>query len=88
MAKGKKTGGRKKGSRNTRTKILDEVAAKGGLLPLDYMLQVMRDDNNTEARRDAMSVAAAPYLHAKRAPEDKHGEAQTYILKTNVDPNA
>ena len=38
---GTKTGGRKKGSKNKRTLAVD--AAKGGKLPLDYMLEVMRD---------------------------------------------
>ena len=39
---GTKTGGRKKGSKNQRTHALDK-AAKNGKLPLDYMLEVMRD---------------------------------------------
>jgi hypothetical protein len=71
--KGKKTGGRKKGSKNQRTKELDEAAAKG-IRPLDYMLEVMRDEKADDLRRDDMARAAAPYLHAKRAPEDKHGQ--------------
>jgi hypothetical protein len=73
MAKGKKTGGRKKGSKNERTKELDK-AAKSGLTPLDYMLQVMRDGTAENERRDEMAKAAAPYLHARRAPEDRQGK--------------
>ncbi len=34
-------------------------------LPLDYMLSVMRDANAEPKRRDAMAMAAAPYLHPK-----------------------
>lgn len=86
--KGKKTGGRKKGSKNQRTRDLDKAAAEGGLLPLDYLLNVMRDPDALITRRDAAAVAAAPYLHAKRAPEDKSGNTATYILTTNVDPDA
>jgi hypothetical protein len=41
--KGKpKTGGRKRGSRNKRTRKLEEIE-RSGLAPLDYMLSVMRD---------------------------------------------
>ena len=38
-------------------------ANEGGLQPLDYMLQVMRDPTASEARRDMMAKAAAPYRH-------------------------
>jgi hypothetical protein len=70
-----KTGGRQKGSRNKRTQeLLDKVKA-GGQQPIDYILEVMRDQSNsTEMRLDA-AKAAAPYLHARRAPEDKGGHA-------------
>jgi hypothetical protein len=71
--KGKKTGGRKKGSKNKRTKLLDAQAAKG-ILPLDYMLKVMRNPKAPPLRRDDLAKAAAPYLHARRAPEDKAGK--------------
>ena len=67
--KGIKTGGRKKGSKNQRTAAAD--AAKAGKLPLDYMLDVMRDESVDNLRRDDMARAGAPYLHARRAPEDK-----------------
>jgi hypothetical protein len=41
------------------------VAEATGILPLDYMLSVMRDPNVEMKRRDAMAIAAAPYLHSK-----------------------
>ena len=37
-------------------------------MPLDYMLSVMRDANADPKRRDAMAMAAAPYLHPKVSP--------------------
>jgi hypothetical protein len=37
-------------------------------MPLDYMLSVMRDANADAKRRDAMAMAAAPYLHSKVSP--------------------
>jgi hypothetical protein len=36
-------------------------------MPLDYMLEVMRDPTADETRRDRMAVAAAPYLHGRSA---------------------
>ena len=38
------------------------------------MLKVMRDPKADKERRDDMARAAAPYLHARRAPEDKQGK--------------
>ena len=73
--KGMKTGGRKKGSKNkiNRVRDLAEAAAKGGTTPLEYMLSVMRDPKAKPSRRDEMARAAAPFLHARRAPEDSKG---------------
>lgn len=42
-------------------------ALESGISPLDYMLKVMRNTSADSKRRDAMAVAAAPYVHAKLA---------------------
>src|ERR1700751_6080134 len=65
MALGRKTGGRQKGARNRATAEARAAAEATGILPLDYMLSVMRDANADPRRRDAMAIAAAPYLHPK-----------------------
>lgn len=67
MALGRKTGGRRKGSINKAT--AEKIAAErnSGLMPLDYMLQVMRDESALQPRRDEMAKAAAPYLHPRLA---------------------
>lgn len=39
----------------------------GGKSPLEYMLDVMNDDDVDGARRDRMAIAAAPYVHSKAA---------------------
>lgn len=44
-------------------------------MPLDYMLSVMRNKNNPEARREAMAVAAAPYLHPRLQAIQHSGDA-------------
>lgn len=69
--KRKKTGGRRKGSVNKRTKALR--AEKDGQTPLDYLLEIMRDKTKDPLMRLDSAKAAAPYLHARRAPEDKKG---------------
>jgi hypothetical protein len=65
MARGRKTGGRQKGTRNRATEEARAAAAAAGVLPLEYMLSVMRDSAADCKRRDAMAMAAAPYLHSR-----------------------
>jgi hypothetical protein len=43
MALGRKTGGRQKGARNHATAETRAAAEATGVLPLEYMLSVMRD---------------------------------------------
>jgi len=70
MARGRKTGGRQKGIRNRATEEARAAAEATGILPLDYMLGVMRDPGADDKRRDAMAMAAAPYLHPKLSSVD------------------
>jgi len=37
------------------------------MMPLDYMLSVIRDVSATKTRRDRMAALAAPYCHPKIA---------------------
>jgi hypothetical protein len=67
MALGRKTGGRQKGTPNKATAAKAAEVAASGLTPLDWMLQVMRDDNAPMERRDEMAKAAAPYVHPRLA---------------------
>jgi hypothetical protein len=60
--------GRPRGSRNKRTRALIEAAEASGETPLQYMLRVMRDRSADAKRRDAMAMAAAPYLHSRLSP--------------------
>ena len=75
MALGAKTGGRKKGVPNKRTaarKQLSADAVNAGLMPLEFMLQILRDP--TAETKDRMWAAkeAAAYLHPKLA-QIEHG---------------
>jgi hypothetical protein len=53
------------------------------LTPLEYMLAIMNDETLDPLRRDRMAVAAAPYVHTKRAAtevtkkEVRQAEAET-----------
>lgn len=58
-----------------------EIAAKkdqSGLTPLDFMLALMRDEEQDVRLRMAMAQAAAPYVHAKPGdtPKGKKEQAQ------------
>jgi hypothetical protein len=68
MAIGKKTGGRQVGSRNKRTIAKrDELARMidKGISPLEYMLDVMRDETRETEERLEAAKASAPYIHPR-----------------------
>jgi hypothetical protein len=46
------------------------VMESGGLSPLAYLLRVMRDEQETPARRMDAAKTAAPFLHPKLATMD------------------
>ena len=61
---GKRTGaGRPYGSLQKRHKVI--VDDPSALMPVEWMLAVLRDPEAEQSRRDQMAVQAAPYLHAK-----------------------
>jgi hypothetical protein len=75
---GKRDGaGRKAGVPNKATAELQAEVAASGLTPLDYMLQVMRDENKSaDVRLDAANKAA-PYVHPKLAAVEHSGKIET-----------
>ena len=87
-----KTGGRKRGSRNKVTKARQAAVEASGLAPLDYLLQVMRDERiPLELRIDA-AKSVAPYLY-HRLSSVQHSGADggpvkfEQIVRIIVDPN-
>src|SRR5262249_8488768 len=56
------------------------AAEATGILPLDYMLSVMRDAKAEPKRRDAMAMAAAPYLHPKLSTVEA-GQSQPELFE-------
>jgi hypothetical protein len=51
-----------------------QKAAEGGIMPLDYMLSVLRDETAEATARMDAAKAAAPYVHAKLASVEHKGE--------------
>jgi len=70
MATGIKTGGRKKGVPNKATAAKQAEIAASGLTPLEFMLNVMRNEGNEQSVRLDAAKAAAPYVHPKLANID------------------
>lgn len=71
--KREKTGGRQKGTPNKKTLIQVGEIQASGLTPLQYMLEVMRDETEDRPRRLYAAQMAAPYVHAKLASIEHKG---------------
>jgi hypothetical protein len=61
------------GGRPPKLQVITE-AQLNGLLPLDYMLAVIRDPNASQSRRDRMAAIAAPYCHARKTEDSPMGK--------------
>ena len=68
-----KTGGRQKGTPNKATAARAAEIAASGLTPLDYMLKVMRDEDEAPDVRLDAAKAAAPYVHPRLATIETTG---------------
>lgn len=62
--------GRKPGAINKASAKAREKAEATGIMPLDFMLSIMRDEQADRAERLDMAKAAAPYVHAKLSAVD------------------
>jgi hypothetical protein len=60
--------GRKRGSANRKTREVANTAAKNGLSPLEFALQIMRDSAQPMVLRAEMAAMAMPYCHARLSP--------------------
>lgn len=66
--------GRKPGVPNKRTAEMVERVASNGIMPLDYMLQILRDENAEPEARMWAAEKAAPYLHPRLSALQVAGE--------------
>lgn len=65
VPKGTRIGGRQKGTPNKATAAKQAEIAASGLTPLEFMLNVMRDESAEQPIRLDAAKAAAPYVHPK-----------------------
>lgn len=82
---GKRPGaGRPKGAASKRTRDVADAAASEGLTPLEYMLEVLRDEGAERADRMDAAKAAAPYIHPRLSSVEVggQGEGGEIVFKT------
>lgn len=83
--------GRKPGAINRATAAAREKAEATGITPLEFMLEVMRDDTAERSERLDMAKAAAPYIHARLSTVDATVTADLTarveaVRRTVIDP--
>ena len=66
--------GRKQGAITKKTREIANKASSEGVTPLEFMLQVMRDEDAERAERLDMAKAAAPYIHPRLAAVEHSGD--------------
>jgi len=74
MAKGIKTGGRKAGTKNKTNAEREKAVAESGMTPLNYMLSVLRDEEEDPLVRMDAAKSVAPYVHPKLAQIEHSGK--------------
>jgi len=57
--------------RPRKIQVITQATVTPGIMPLDYMLSVIRDPTARQDRRDRMAIAAAPYCHPRMADTTK-----------------
>lgn len=73
MPRGKKTGGRQKGTPNKANAARQAAVEATGLTPLDYMLATLRDETAEPDARKWAAQNAAPYIHPRLAAVEHSG---------------
>ena len=68
--------GRPPGARNKRTLETVAKAEASGLMPLDYMLSVLRNEAEPTDRRQWAAQQAAPYVHARLSHVDANHQGK------------
>lgn len=86
---GERRGGRQKGTPNRVSKntILREAirsVIKEGETPLEYLLRIMRDPNENDARRLDAAKAAVAFVHPKLATVMHQGDDQAPLTVREV----
>lgn len=86
MAKGTKTGGgSRKGRPNRKTAERRQAIEDGGLMPLDLMLQTLRDETKDLATRLDAAKSAAQYVHPRLSTVEAKHSGEVTIRTWKVD---
>lgn len=78
--KGRKTGGRQKGSVNKATAAKAAEIAASGVTPLDFMIATMRDETREFPVRLDAAKSAAPFIHPKLAAMEIKGDPDSPLV--------
>lgn len=77
MRGGKRTGaGRPNGAKTKRTSEVAKAAAKEGITPLEFMLEMLRKPDATIEEKRWAAEKAAPYIHARLNSVNLSGRVQ------------
>lgn len=74
----RKGAGRPAGAATKKTREIADKAASEGLTPLEYMLQIMRDEAEEPRARLNAAISAAPYVHAKLSSVEMHATVSNH----------
>lgn len=70
----RKGAGRKPGILTQKSREIAEKGIGGGITPLDYMLEILRDPEADKTQRFEAAKAAAPYVHPRLASTEIRAE--------------
>lgn len=76
--------GRPNGSRNKASVKREAEIKASGLVPLDYMLKVLRDEKAPKEDRMWAATSAAPYVHPKLSAIEHTGTGGGPIQHENI----
>jgi hypothetical protein len=74
MALGHKTGGRKAGTPNRKTRDISELLESLGHNPIEAMVQIATDPEASLELRGRMNAEVARYVYPKRKPVEVAGD--------------
>lgn len=77
--------GRPAGGRNRKQAEQIAKATSAGISPLDFLLQLMRDEDQPLAMRSDAAKSAAPYVHARLAAVEHSGKVALPIVISSTD---
>ena len=74
--------GRKRGSPNVKSAEVIAKALEEGVTPIEYMLDIMRDDKADQKERQWAAEKCAPFIHPRPAPVPRRVEIELPDLGT------